>query len=97
MLTHTLGGLQHAVKTGLGPWCLYVFNLDGFHSGGEWFRAVPKYPREEITTEEAKRRYDIAINGGREVRITNGGDALVHHAIGKEIMHGPDFWNEVDE
>ena len=87
--------LQHA-ETGNGPWRLYVYRSDGYHTGGIWFRAgKPKYPDEEIPWREAELRTEQAVTQRREVGICDGGDNLVFHAVDGEILHGAHFWKEV--
>jgi hypothetical protein len=92
---HTLTELQYA-ETGSGPWRIYVYDEDGFHLGGKWFRKGPmKYPDEEITKEEAYQNAGAAINLGREVRICDGGDMLVYHAKDGQVIHGEKFWEDL--
>jgi hypothetical protein len=95
---HTLTELQHA-EIGEGPWKLYIYGKNGFHTGGVWFRRGPmKYPDEEITAEEAKSRADSAIADGREVRVCDGGDELVFHSQNGATLYpddGLDFWKTV--
>lgn len=90
--------LQYA-STGEGPWRLYIFGEDGYHSGTQWFcNGTPKYPDEEITSPEAKTRAQEAIAKGLEVRITDGGDQLVFHSQNGVILYpelGREFWKEV--
>jgi hypothetical protein len=95
---HTLTQLQYA-ETGDGPWALYIYGADGFHSGKKWFRKGPmKYLDEEITSTEAKERAEKAISEQREVRICDGGDNLVFHST-DGVIHYPDsaeeFWKGV--
>ena len=91
---YTLTELQYA-KTGEGPWKLYIYGRDGYHSGGRWFRSGPmKYPEEEIPGAEALRRCMEAQKKAQEVKVCDGGDMLVFHAIGKHVLYGSDFWKE---
>jgi hypothetical protein len=82
-----------------GPFKLYIFDKDGYHSGGKWFRpGEPKYPDEEITLEQAKLSADYAKNHGKEVRICDGGDFLVYHSVGGKVIYPKppaDFWGEL--
>jgi len=81
-----------------GPFRLYIYGPDGYHSGGMWFESVPKYPEEEITSREAKAGVEASILSGREVRITNSSDFLVYHAINGQVIYPPDpeaFWRAV--
>lgn len=80
-----------------GPWKLYVFDVNSeFHRGGVWFMDKPKYPEEgEISTGEAFRRCCDAQSEGRQVRVCDGGDNLVFHARGDEVLHGETFWKDV--
>lgn len=86
-----------------GPWRLYIFNKDGYHSGGQWFRRPPlEYPDEEITASEAMVRAFEAEAKGLEVRICDGGDMLIYHAKGTEILYPKrdamgTFWKEITE
>jgi hypothetical protein len=97
MATHDLTELMF--DTDLSePLRLYVYRPDGYHTGGMWFRRRPKYPEEEITAADAKQRAEKAIAEGLEVRITNGDDFLVFHAIGGKVEHPADaeaFWRAV--
>ena len=38
-----------------------------------------------------------AFDSGREVRICDGGDMLVFHAIGHHVRYGQDWWKKVME
>ncbi len=81
-----------------GPWRLYIYGPDGYHSGGQWFRKKPKYPDEEITTAQAHNRALVAVSEGKEVRITDGGDMLVFHAKGGKVLYPAEpkkFWEEI--
>jgi len=95
---HTLTELQYA-EIGEGPWKMYVYNNDGFHSGGMWFRkGKAKYPDEEITLQDAKVWADSAIRNKREVKVCDGGDNLVFHSQNGVTLYpddGMDFWKEV--
>jgi hypothetical protein len=95
---HTLTELQHA-ETGDGPWALYIYGRSGYHTGKVWFRkGKMKYPDEEITAEEAKRRVEKAIADSREVRICDGGDMLVFHSQHGVILYpdsAEEFWKAV--
>jgi hypothetical protein len=92
---HELTELQHA-EIGNGPWALYIYGRDGYHSGKKWFRKGPmKYPAEEITAAQAKERVAKAIREKREVRICDGGDMLVFHAQNGMIIYPAipsEFW-----
>lgn len=91
----TLTELQYS-EDRRGPWKLYIFEPNSpYHRGGVWFRAVPKYPDEEITTVEAEKRATEAIKAGREVRICDGGDMLVFHAERGAIVYGEKFFQEI--
>lgn len=82
-----------------GPFKLYVFDEDGYHSGGKWFRpGAPKYPDEELTIKEAQIRTESAEAHKQEVRICDGGDMLVYHSVDGEVIYPAppsDFWKEV--
>jgi hypothetical protein len=81
-----------------GAMRLYIYEATGYHSGGQWFRQFVRYPDEEIPSKVAKRKAEAAIEEGLEVRITNGDDHLVLHAIDGEIVFPPDpdaFWRAV--
>ena len=86
-VVHEITELQYA-ETGKGPWRLYIFGKDHFHSGGTWFRnGNPKYPDEEIPFEAAKGFAESAIGNKLEVRVCDGGDELVFHSVnGKQYI-----------
>lgn len=89
-----LSELQYADQPGDGPWRLYIYGADGFHSGVKWFRmGPPKYPEEEIPLHEAATLAGVAIAHGLEVRMTDGGDMLVFHSKDGKIVHGQAFWS----
>ena len=92
---HTLKQLQYSTDR-KGPFALYIYepNRD-YHRGAIWFRNKPQYPREEISTTEAKLRTDKAMAEGREIRICDRGDMLVYHAKNRKVIYGTDFWKEV--
>jgi hypothetical protein len=92
---HTITELQYA-EIGEGPWKIYCYQHDGYHSGGMWFRKGPmKYPDEEITLSEAKRRSDAYIAKGLEVKVCDGGDMLVFHSVNGAVVYGEGFWEAV--
>jgi hypothetical protein len=92
---HTLTELQYA-EIGEGPWKIYCYQRDGFHSGGMWFRkGKAKYPDEEITLQDAKEWAAAAMRNKREVRICDGGDMLVFHSVNGKILYGEGFWEAV--
>jgi hypothetical protein len=81
-------------EIGEGPWRLYLYGADAYHSGGKWFRKGPmQYPDEEITFAEAKKRADENIAKGLEVRICDGGDNLVFHSEDGVVVYGKEFWS----
>ena len=99
MSTYTLTELEYSDDR-KGPFRLYIFGADGYHSGGQWFVHKIRYPDEEITVPVAKQIADQAIAWGREVRITDSGDSLVFHSFhGRQLY--PDqainFWAEVEK
>lgn len=80
---------------GEGPWKLYIYNEQGFHEGANWFRVgKAKYPAEEISFARAKQFCDVAVGKGLEVRICDGMDFLIFHAVNGQVRHGGTFWNE---
>lgn len=94
MPVHTLDQLQYS-QDRKGPFALYVFREDGFHSGKQWFNKQVRYPDEEITIAQAQGKTARAMAAGLEVRITDGGDMLVFHAHGSKVLYGENFWDEV--
>jgi len=77
---------------------LYIFEPNGMHRGGIFFRKVPLYSDEEISAEHARKLVDRAILEDREVRITNGGDFLVFHFKDGSLIHpesAASFWARV--
>ena len=78
------------------PFKLYVYEVDGYHRGGQWFRKSVRYPDEEIIAAVAKEMVDKFMHMKREIRICDGGDMLVFHAKkGKVIYPGnPKEWWE---
>lgn len=68
------------------------------HRGGQWFRDKPVYKDEEITSAEARDRVGDAMDEGLEVRICDGGDMLVYHSKGSQVLYPKDprkFWEEI--
>lgn len=83
-------------RTGKGPWRLYIYDAEGYHGGGFWFRrGAMQYPEEEISWEEAWQRTALAMVRHQEVRITNAGDELVFHGVNGQVVYGIGFWQEV--
>lgn len=81
-----------------GPWRLYVYEADGLHRGGQWFRRPPLvYADEEITAEEAMNISRWAVLECKEVRVCDGGDMLVFHAQNGKILYPRvgNFWKEI--
>lgn len=90
-----MNALIPAEDVGEGPWKLYIYDRTGFHGGGQWFRVgKAKYPAEEISFARAKQYCDAAVGRGLEVRICDGMDFLVFHAVNGQVRHGSTFWNE---
>lgn len=91
-----LNDLQYAEPAD-GPWRLYVFQEDGFHSGGKWFyrESIIKYPDEEISKEEAYQSAVAAIHLAREVRVVDGGDKIVFHSKDGVVVYGETFWEKI--
>lgn len=82
------------------PLRLYIYDAQGYHTGGLWFRKKIRYPGEEITNLDARQRAERAIANRMEVRITNGLDNLVFHSRQGVILY-PDggwetFWQKVE-
>jgi hypothetical protein len=95
MSIEQLDTLQYSVDRS-GPWKLYVYEPNSkFHRGWVWFRSVPRYPGEDIPTVEAEKRANKAIKAKREVRICDGGDMLVFHAVNGAIVYGENFFKEI--
>jgi hypothetical protein len=92
---HTITELKYA-EIGEGPWKLYIYGDDGYHSGGKWFRKRKmKYPDEEIPMAEAKRRSDENTSKRLEVKVCDGGDMLVFHSVNGAVVYGERFWEAV--
>jgi hypothetical protein len=92
MTTYELVDLQHSDDRD-GPWKLYVYQENGYHTGGVWFYRTPK--NGDMDTMEAMALADIAIEENREVRVCDGGDMLVFHFDGRDVRHGANFWDDV--
>lgn len=75
-----------------GPWVLYIYGDDGYHSGGQWFDTTVKYPDEAISFEAARELANKAMAEGHEVRVCNGGDELVFWFKNGVMPHGSTFW-----
>lgn len=94
----TLTELQYS-NDRKGPFALYIYGPDGFHSGKTWCRRIPQYPEEgEISCGEMLLRTMEAAVKGLEVRICDGGDMLVYHCKGANVLHPKpigDFWKEI--
>jgi hypothetical protein len=76
---------------------LYIYQRNGYHSGGLWFGPDVTFP--DLSVASARRCTEAAMADGREVRITNGSDFLVFHARGNELIHPSDaqaFWSDVE-
>lgn len=73
-------------------WKLYIYNLDGYHYGGHWFSKHVKHPGEEIPIRSAWAKTVEAIANAQEVKICDGGDMLVFHALDGHVIYGADFW-----
>ena len=92
---HTITELQYA-EIGEGPWKLYIYGTKDLYGVTKWFRKGEiKYPDEEISLREAKRRSDENIANLREVRICDGGDMLVFHSVNGAVVYGDGFWEAV--
>jgi hypothetical protein len=84
-----------------GPFKLYVYRPDGYHTGGQWFMKVPRYPDppdNELNYAQAKTIVEAAMEQGLEVRICDWGDFLVFHAQHGTVLHptNHDFWKEIE-
>jgi hypothetical protein len=79
-----------------GPFALVIYEPDSqYHAREQWFRNVPKYPDEEISSWEALQQAQIAVAARREVRVCDGGDRLVYHAKDGKVLYGEKFWEEI--
>jgi hypothetical protein len=79
-----------------GPFKLYVFDEYGRYGRGVWFDLPPlKHPGEMIEASEALDRATKAFNEVLEVRVTTAMDELVFHAIGKAVLYGDTFWEDI--
>jgi hypothetical protein len=95
MPTHTLTQLQYS-KDREGPFALYIYEPDSeYHRGAQWFAKKVRYPDEEITIQKAHELYEKVFTTGREIRITDGGDMLVHHAKNGRVLYGEMFWKDL--
>jgi hypothetical protein len=93
---YTLTELQYSTDR-KGPFVLYVYGHNGYHSGSQYFNAPSKmsYGDEKITWESALKQTIDALGDRREIRICDVGDNLVFHAKGKNVLYGEGFWKEV--
>jgi hypothetical protein len=95
MPTITITGLQYS-NAREGLFRLYIYNRAGYHSGTQWFQRVPE--EGEISVQEAMYRTLLAAANGLEVRICDGGDMLVYHCNGANVLYPKpvgDFWKEM--
>jgi hypothetical protein len=92
----TFSELQYAQPNGKGPYCLYIYGRDGYHSGGVWFRKQVQHPSQGIAFDDARTRCEMAIAKKLEVRITDSGDNLIFHSVGGKVLYpdSTDFWKE---
>jgi hypothetical protein len=99
--SHQLTELQYEPLSKKGETLrLYIYNKDGYHSGGKWFRnGVRKDDEEIIYGDAVKQTYD-AFWKGQEICITNGGNMLVFHAKDKKVIYPEGtltaFWAKVE-
>lgn len=82
------------------PLRLYVYDRMGYYRTAPWFSPKVKYPDEEITVEEARKRAEAGVKAGLEVRITNGDDFLVFHAKDGKVIYPAEgaeaFWRSLE-
>lgn len=88
---HTLTELIYAEPEKGASYKLVIYNKQGYHYSPQWFTSGKiRYPQEEITLEQARKRAEPDIARGLEVRIVDGGDFLIAHWIdGKQIYPDP--------
>ena len=97
MPIETLTELQYS-EDEKGPWQLYIYRADGMgYQTNTWFARKIDYPGEEINVHEARDLTRAAFDSGREIRIVDGGDMLVFHAIGNRVLYGQQWWKKVME
>lgn len=94
MTLYVLNELQYSTDR-QGPWALYIYNAHGFHSGKRWFGKTVTHPGEEITLDEVRELVNNAMDDEKEIRITDGGDNLVFHAIDGDVIYGERFFYEI--
>jgi hypothetical protein len=92
-----LTDLIRTEEVGKGPWRLYIYGRDGYHSGGIWFTTGGiLYPDEEISFVHAKLLAEKAVQDKKEVRVCDGNDWLVFHSEAGKVVYGATFWNEAN-
>ena len=96
MGVHTLTKLQYS-EDHRGPWQLYVYSPSGRgYEVKTWFAKQVKFPGEEITFDAAEQIMQTAMKEKQEIRICDGGDMLVFHALNGEVLYGKDFWESAE-
>jgi hypothetical protein len=90
--------LQYAKPVKGEPKKLYLYNAEGFHTRPVWFTSGPlDFLEPEVPLPIAWAAISRHMEQGLEVRVTDGGDMLLFHAKGGEILYPPDveleeFW-----
>jgi hypothetical protein len=97
-IVHTLTELTYSADR-KGALKLYIYATNSaYHNGGHWFERNPRYPDEEINTDQARKQFDLGMESKREIRICNGMDFLVLHAKDGVMIYPPtaeEFWNSI--
>jgi hypothetical protein len=95
MATYKLTQLQYS-NDRKGPFQLYIYAINGRgYEVKTFFAREIEYPDEEIGIPAAKDLAYEAMAKGKEIRVTDGGDRLVFHAVAGKTIYGDGFFEEI--
>lgn len=100
MIHATLTQLQYASPVKGQVLRLYVYNEDGFPSGGKWFSSNLAEEDVDMDAVSAATLEMTARFRGCETKVTDLGDKLVFHSKNGDVLYpqgmsGGDFWKSV--
>jgi hypothetical protein len=59
------------------------------------YEEIQSQYQDVLTDVQARILFDGEFEGGKEIRICDGGDMLVCHVVNRKFLYGEKFWDEL--